>query len=73
MTALNSITSEWFDLGLHLRVKYGTLKAIETDYRKVKQCMIEMLAVWLKGQGGECTKHTLRTALLNIDCRIDHR
>ena len=70
MTALNSITSEWFNLGLHLRVKYGTLKAIEADYRKVKQCMIEMLAVWLNGQGGECTKHTLRTALLNTDCSI---
>ena len=69
MIALNSITSEWFNLGLHLRVKYGTLKAIEADYRKVKQCMTEMLAVWVKGQGGECTKHTLRTALL--DCRID--
>ena len=61
---------EWFDLGLHLRVKYGALKAIEADYRKVKQCMREMLAAWLKGQGGECTKHTLRTALLNIDCKI---
>ena len=66
MIALNYITSEWFDLGLHLRVKYSTLKAIEADYRKVKQCMREMLAVWLKGQGGECTKHTLRTAMLNI-------
>ena len=57
-------------LGLHLRVKYGALKAIEADYRKVKQCMREMLAAWLKGQGGECTKHTLRTALLNIDYRV---
>ena len=71
MTALNSIATEWFDLGLHLRVKYSTLKAIEADYRKVKQSMREMLAVWLNGQGGECTKHTLRTALLKIDCRID--
>ena len=70
MIALNCITSEWFDLGLHLRVKHGALKAIEADYRKVKQCMREMLAAWLNGQGGECTKHTLRTALLNIDCRI---
>ena len=71
MIALNYISSEWFDLGLHLRIEHGALKTIEADYRKVKQCMREMLAVWLKGQGGECTKHTLRTALLNIDCRID--
>ena len=71
MTPLNCIASEWFDLGLHLRIEHGAMKAIEADYRKVKQCMREMLAVWLKGQGGECTKHTLRTALSNIDCRID--
>ena len=70
MTALNSITSEWFDLGIHLRVNCGALKAIEADYRKVKHCMREMLISWLKGQGGECTKHTLRTALSNIDCSI---
>ena len=71
MIALNSITSDWFDLGLHLKMKYGALKAIEADYKKVKQCMREMLAAWLNGQGGDCTKHTLKTALLNIDCRID--
>ena len=71
MIALNYITSEWLDLGVYLRIKHGSLKEIEADYKKVKQCMREMLAVWLKGQGGECTKHTLRTALLNIDCRID--
>ena len=70
MTALNYISSEWFNLGLHLSVKYGALKEIEADYRKVKRCMREMLVSWLKGQGGECTKHTLRTALLNIDCSI---
>ena len=70
MKALNYITSEWFDLGLHLRVNYGTLKEIDADNKRVKQCMREMLAAWLNGQGGECTKHTLRTALLNIDCKI---
>ena len=66
MIALNYISSEWFDLGLYLRVKHGTLKAIEADYKKVKQCMREMLVAWLKGPE-ECTKHTLRTALMNIN------
>ena len=61
--ALYCISSEWFDLGLHLRVKYGALKAIEADNKKVKQCMREMLAVWLNGQGEECTKQALKTAL----------
>ena len=62
---------QWFELGLQLGLDYFTLSVIEKDRRESKECMREMLAVWLKGQGGECTKHTLRTALLNIDCRID--
>ena len=70
MIALNYISSEWLDLGLHLRIKHGALKTIEADYKKVKQCMREMLVAWLNGQGGECTKYTLKSALLNIDCRI---
>ena len=44
-------------------MKYGTLKAIEADNKKVRQCMREMLAAWLNGQGGECTKQALKTAL----------
>ena len=71
MIALNYISSEWFDLGIHLRIRRGALKTIEADYRMVKHCMGEMLVSWLNGQGRECTKHILRTALLNIDCRID--
>ena len=51
--ALNCIRSDWFDLGLHLRVDYGTLKAIEADNKKVGQCTREMLAAWLNGQGGK--------------------
>ena len=71
MIALNYITSEWFDLGLHLRVNYGTLKEIEANYKFVKQCTREMLAIWLMGPG-VCTKHTLRTALMNINCTIEY-
>ena len=71
MIALNYISSEWLDLGLHLRIDLGALKTIEADYKKVKQCMREMLVSWLNGQGRKCTKHILRTALSTIDCRID--
>ena len=65
--ALNCIRSDWFDLGLHLRVDYGTLKAIEADNKKVGQCTREMLAAWLNGQGGECTKQALKTALSKLN------
>ena len=51
--ALYCISSEWFDLGLHLRVKYGALKAIEADNKKVKQCMREMQAVLESSQKDE--------------------
>ena len=63
---LNCISSDWFDFGLHLRVNYGILKAIEADNKKVAQCMREMLASWLNGQGGECTKQALERALLKL-------
>ena len=70
MTVLKDTVCQWRELGVQLRLRYFTLREIEKDRREAKECMIEMLAVWLKGQGGECTKHTLRTALCNINCRI---
>ena len=70
MSVLKDTEYQWCELGIQLRVSYFTLRKIEKDRREAKECMIEMLAVWLKGQGGECTKHTLRTALLNIGCNI---
>ena len=67
LTALKCKSSDWLDLGVHLRVNYGALKAIEADNKKVNNCMREMLAAWLIGQGGECTKQALETALSKID------
>ena len=70
MVVLNDTACQWYNLGLQLGISCFTLDAIETDQRGVQICLIEMLKAWLKGQGGECTKHTLRTALSNINCRI---
>ena len=67
LTALKCKSSDWFDLGIQLEVNYCALKEIEAGYSKAKQCMREMLAAWLKGQGGECTKQALETALSEID------
>ena len=61
---------QWFELGLQLGLDYFALSVIEKDHKESIDCMREMLASWLKGQGGEYTRHTLRTALLKIDCRI---
>ena len=71
LVVLRSTVCQWFELGLQLGLDYFKLKEIKKNNSEVQECMIEMLAVWLNGQGGECTKQTLRTALLNIDCRID--
>ena len=60
----------WYDLGLHLGLKYFALQEIEQDYRKVRECIRNMLIAWLKGQGKDCTKQTLVSALLKIDCKI---
>ena len=71
MVVLNDTACQWNNLGLQLGLNYFTLDAIEVNHRGVVHvCMSRMLIAWLKGQGGECTKHTLRTALSKINCRI---
>ena len=72
LEVLNDTACQWYNLGLQLGISCFTLDAIETDQRGVQICLREMLKAWLKGQGGECTKHTLRTALSIkiINCRI---
>ena len=71
IVVLKSTVCQWFELGLQLGLDYFKLKEIEKDRREAKECMREMLAAWLMGQGGECTKHTLKTALLNIETTIN--
>ena len=60
----------WFDLGLQLGLDYFDLEEIKKNNRDVVgDCMRNMLAEWLKiGKG--CTRQTLETALLKIDCEI---
>ena len=60
----------WFDLGLQLGLDYFDLEEIKKDNRDVaRDCMRNMLAEWLK-IGKDCTRETLKTALLKIDCKI---
>ena len=38
----------WYTLGLYLGLYEHTLKAIEQDYKKVKECLRECISAWLK-------------------------
>ena len=69
MVALSDIAYQWEHLGTHLGLKYGKLKEIKkTEIRIQMDCMREMLAAWLHGQGREYSKQALKTALRNIGC-----
>ena len=58
-------------LGVHLELDYFVLKIIKKNQpQDVEECMMEMLAAWLKGQGGECNRDTLKTALQKTNYRI---
>ena len=61
----------WLFLGLQLGLLHPTLKKIETDYGKVEQCMMEMIAAWLNRQDnvlqiGVPSWSVLQTALRKI-------
>ncbi|XP_019857115.1 PREDICTED: uncharacterized protein LOC109585464 [Amphimedon queenslandica] len=48
---LQSIDSaKWKTLGVHLGLYHTTLEAIKADYRSVKDCLMECMAAWLKGE-----------------------
>ena len=67
MVALTDIAYQWEHLGTQLGLKYGKLKEIENNRRGIQiDCMREMLAAWLQGSGGECSKQALKTALQKI-------
>ena len=73
MRALKCVVCQWKDLGLQLGLDYhSVLNVIEKDKRDSKDCMMEMLAAWLKGAGDECNKQTLKVALQEIDCKISN-
>ena len=59
----------WYQLGLHLGLYEPTLKAIEQDYKKVKDCLRECISAWLKKEdnvketGGGPSRLSLVSAL----------
>ena len=41
------VSADWYDLGLQLKVRIGTLKSIRTDFSASKHQLREMLNAWL--------------------------
>ena len=70
-TVLRSTVYQWFELGQQLGLDDLILAKIKKENRESQNCMLDMLATWLDGKGGECTKQALVKALLSIDCRIN--
>ena len=63
IVVLKSTACQWFELGLQLGLDYFKLKEIKKNNSELQEMM---LAAWLDGGGGECTKQNLREALLKI-------
>ena len=65
MTLLGHRTSaKWYDIGIELKFKVGTLKRIKMQYRDdPPPCLCEMLIEWLKSVIPEPSWKTLLTAL----------
>ena len=47
MEEVLDISAEWYDLGLQLKVRTGTLDRIQADFTAVKHQLREMLKAWL--------------------------
>ena len=41
------MSADWYDLGLQLKVRIGTLKSIQTEFSAPKHQLQEMLNAWL--------------------------
>ena len=41
------VSADWYDLGLQLKVRIGTLKSIRTEFSAPKHQLREMLNAWL--------------------------
>ena len=46
---IHTLTAQWFNLGLALRVSYSELKQIESNFQRDSlRCLTEMVEMWLK-------------------------
>ena len=54
--------ARWKFIGIQLQIDNGTLDAIEKDYRKVDDCLREMINYWLRNSPRR-TRKTIKIAL----------
>ena len=55
--------ARWRSIGVELGIDTVMLNAIEADYRKVEDCLREMINVWLKRISPRPTRSAMKAAL----------
>ena len=51
MESVSEVYADWKELGFRLGLHHDTLEKIDEDQRgRVRRCMREMLAAWLRGE-----------------------
>ena len=67
---LNSLSADWNSIGTYLYIPHGSLKEIMHDYRTSKDCLLEMVAVWLTRNEPCPTWPALADAVQYVDQHI---
>ena len=66
LEAVNDVASNWDNLGMVLKIKDSELGIIKADHKdSVRDCLKEVVSLWLKGNGGERSWKFLCNALKN--------
>ena len=55
MNRLNPVRSKWYGVGLQLSVPVSDLNSIRSQFSDPRECLCEMLQLWLKRQGASWT------------------
>ena len=70
-TILNQLASEWENIGMHLRIPDHKIKAIKSEERGVvRNCLRELLMVWLRGVAPPPSWRALAEAVGEVDERV---
>ena len=66
MEELSDIRAKWYDIGLQLRLRVGTLDAIREQYDDPSHCLRETLKIWLKISPSPTTWKNIVEALRSL-------
>ena len=64
---LSSLASDWKHIGVQLKIPIGQLNTIKSDNDRAKDCLLEMLEVWLKMTAPPPSWELLVEALTVVD------